>query len=58
LLQAMPSTEVYLAHIGASLPALRYGSEDQVRAKLGYLHPRSRPDAISSCGRFLALTLH
>jgi tetratricopeptide (TPR) repeat protein len=40
LLQAMGSTEVYLARACASLPVLRYGSDDQVHAVLDYLGPQ------------------
>lgn len=40
LLQAMRSTEVYLARACASLPVLRYGSDDQVHAVLDYLRPQ------------------
>jgi tetratricopeptide (TPR) repeat protein len=40
LLQAMGSTEVYLARACASLPVLRYGSDDQVHAVLDYLRPQ------------------
>jgi DNA-binding SARP family transcriptional activator/tetratricopeptide (TPR) repeat protein len=40
VLQAMASTEVYLALASASLPVLRYGSAEQVRAVLGYLRPQ------------------
>ena len=40
LLQAMSSTEVYLALACASLPVLRYGSDDQVHAVLDYLRPQ------------------
>jgi len=40
VLRAMASTEVYLALASASLPVLRYGSAEQVRAVLGYLRPQ------------------
>jgi tetratricopeptide (TPR) repeat protein len=40
VLQAMASTEVYLAQASASLPVLRYGSAEQVRTVLGYLRPQ------------------
>lgn len=40
LLEAMGSTEVYLAHASASLPVLRYGNDAQVRAVLGHLRPQ------------------
>ena len=40
VLEAMASTEVYVAHAAASLPVLRYGDEAQVRAVLAYLRPQ------------------
>ena len=40
VLEAMASTEVYLAHACASLPVLRYGDDAQVRAVLAYLRPQ------------------
>jgi tetratricopeptide (TPR) repeat protein len=40
VLQAMASTEVYLAQASASLPVLRYGSDEQVQAVLAYLRPQ------------------
>jgi len=40
VLDAMASTEVYLAQAAASLPVLRYGDDAQVRAVIGYLRPQ------------------
>ena len=47
LLQAMGSTEVYLARACASLPVLRYGSDDQVHAVLDYLGPQPVETALA-----------
>lgn len=41
VLDAMASTEVYLAQAAASLPVLRYGDDAQVSAVLHYLRPQA-----------------
>jgi tetratricopeptide (TPR) repeat protein len=40
VLEAMPSTEVYMARAAAALPVLRYGDEAQVRDALAFLRPQ------------------
>jgi tetratricopeptide (TPR) repeat protein len=40
VLDAMPSTEVYMARAAAAIPVLRHGDEAQVRGVLGFLRPQ------------------
>ena len=52
VLDAMPSTEVYMARAAAAIPVLRHGDDAQVRAALGFLRrSRSTPGWATSSSR-------